>query len=274
MPVTKLLVEGDLDSTLLFALVGGSDGPLIERAGSKDSLGPQVRKLHTKNLLGARYLRDRDFDSLPPSDLTRPTDDKYQEHQILGWRWTRHAIESYMIEPHFVALCLGVDQGSYESALIDAARKIRFYQAARWTIGQARTQLPPSYKFGTSPDDRSGEFYLPEELESKGQRNWARIHAKGFLERVSPILDEPRIVQVYDEFSDRFIDDFHQDPQNILIWFSGKDLMKALEPWLLGCGVSSASVFRTYLRDWMTSHIEDVAAHLSEWRALRELLRN
>lgn len=274
MPVTNLLVEGDLDSTLLFALVGGSEGPLIERAGSKDSLAPQVRKLHTKNLLGARFLRDRDFDFLPPSDLTRPTDDKYQGNQILGWRWTRHAIESYMIEPHFVAQCLGSDQGSYEAALIEAARRIRFYQAARWTIGQARTQLPPAYKFGTSPDDRSAEFYLPDELASEGQREWARIHAKGFLERVSPVLDEPKIVQVYDEFSDRFTDGFLQDLENILIWFSGKDLMKALEPWLLEREVISAGKFRTRLRDWMTSHIEDVAEQLPEWRALRELLRN
>lgn len=277
MPVTTLFVEGDLDAQLLAPFLAGA--PAIEKGGSKNALAPRIRQERARKVQGAkpdpRYLRDRDFDFLPEMTSAQPVEDKTEAGLALGWRWARHEIESYMLEPHFVTQCLCIDQGAYESALVEAARTIKFYQAARWTIGQARTPLPPPYKFGTSPDDRNGrEFYLPGALDSGCLREWARAHARSFLERISPELDEEKIGRAFDDFISRFSDDFLQTPENVLVWFSGKDLIKALEPWLLEGGVLSTGDFRIKLRDWMTSHIEDVTEHLSEWRALRNLLRS
>lgn len=276
MPVTTLFVEGDLDAQLLAPFLAGS--PAIEKGGSKNALAPRIRQERERKFQGAmpdpRYLRDRDFDFLPELSTDHPIEDKSDGGLALGWRWARHEIESYMLEPHFVAQRLGVDKEFYESALVDAARRIKCYQAARWSIGQARIQLPPAYEFSTSPDDRNGrEFYLPDALDRGCLREWTRGHARSFLERISPELDDGKIAREFDNFLSRFSDDFLKRPENVLVWFSGKDFMKALEPWLSANKFILAGVFRIQLRDWMARHVEEVAEHLPEWRAFRDLLR-
>lgn len=277
MPVTTLFVEGDLDAQLLAPVLAGL--PAIEKGGSKNALAPRVRqeraRFHQGTRPDPRYLRDRDYDHLPATELTRPTEDKKDESGlVLGWRWSRHEIENYMLEPALVCRCLGLEQSNFRTALTEAARKIRFYQASRWTIGQARISLPPAYEFNTSPDDRGGkDFYLPRALEGNHQRTWARDHAASFLARITPELDDSHIGGAFDSFALRFSDTFLEHAESILVWFSGKDLMAAMEPWLIANKFKTAGSFRTHMRDWMIAHSEVAVEHLAEWRALRELLR-
>jgi len=108
MPVNKLLVEGELDQQLLSAVCKGD--PFVEAAlASKNALAPRVRDERRKGLQGVFYLRDRDYDTEPPTDITSPSKDDGD----LGWRWCRHSIENYMLDPLIVCPTLGIAQVTY-----------------------------------------------------------------------------------------------------------------------------------------------------------------
>src|SRR5687768_10597823 len=100
MPITKLFIEGNLESEVLNPLLQGS--PALQQGGSKDSLKPRARADRHENNVEAGYLRDRDFDFDPPDDTSKPTIDCEEAGVAIGWRWTRHETENYLIEPALV----------------------------------------------------------------------------------------------------------------------------------------------------------------------------
>lgn len=59
----------------------------------------------------------------------------------------------------------------------------------------------------------------------------------------------------------------------MLVWFSGKDLLSGLKPWLQQNRFENPGAFRARLRDWMTSHPAEVISLLPEWAELLRLLR-
>lgn len=278
MLVTKLLVEGELDAQLLFSVCTG--GPVIEAAkASKDALAPRVREeRHKEKLNGGLekvfYLRDRDFDFEPPDHPNRPCEDKYDENQVLGWRWCRHSIENYMLEPTIACAALDSKEDRYSGALKQAGKRIQFYQAGRWAIGTARRALPPNYDLRTQPDG-ADEFFLPktEEMSKEAARNWARVQVKEFVDRVRPALSETSIGQSFDQHTRRFEKDVCDSVEATLVWFSGKDLMLALKDWWSSLGVAGPNDFRNRLRDWMREHPEEVLSALPEWQAFLEIMR-
>jgi len=137
MPVTRLLVEGELDAQLLAPLFAGN--PVVEPIkSSKNALAPRTRTERQKMGPCVSYLRDRDFDYKPPTQLNQPTVDKIDNDSVLGWRWRRHSIENYMLEPGIVCAALGVENEPYCEALCESGNRIKYYQAARWAIGIAR----------------------------------------------------------------------------------------------------------------------------------------
>ena len=71
MPVAKLFVEGTLEVQILTPILLGN--PVPQHGGSKDTLRARAGTERRENKVAAGYLRDRDFDSDPPADLTRPT---------------------------------------------------------------------------------------------------------------------------------------------------------------------------------------------------------
>ncbi len=155
MPVSTLLVEGELDAQVLNPVFGGS--PMIERGGSKGSLLPKTRDKRGKTP-DTCYLRDRDFDYDPPTDLTRPSvdaEDKRPQNtgpRVLGFRWCRHSIENYLLEPAIVHAATGWSEEDFTRALLDAAKHIEHYTVARWAVGIARRSLPPFRELSTRPD--------------------------------------------------------------------------------------------------------------------------
>ncbi len=58
-----------------------------------------------------------------------------------------------------------------------------------------------------------------------------------------------------------------------LLWFSGKDLMRALIDWYSPFGVGGANGFRDHVRNWMMQHPDEVLEMITEWRNFRESLR-
>jgi hypothetical protein len=151
MPIAKLFIEGNLESEILNPILQGS--PVLQRGGSKNSLRPRARAERKENKVAAGYLRDRDFDYDPPVDISQPTLDYEDDGVPIGWRWCRHEIENYLIEPTIVSEATAWQIKDVEQAILQSARVIRNYEAARWTVGKVRRALPPRYEMRTRPDD-------------------------------------------------------------------------------------------------------------------------
>ena len=150
MPVNQLFVEGNLESEVLTPIFKGS--PVVRQGGSKNSLKPRAATERRENRVNAGYLRDRDFDFDPPADTTAPTIDGRDKSTPVGWRWCRHEIENYLIEPSLVAEAITIPTADFEQVLRDVGTEIRSYQAARWTVGCVRRSLPPHYDLKTRPE--------------------------------------------------------------------------------------------------------------------------
>ncbi len=110
--------------------------------------------------------------------------------------------------------------------MIDAANKIRVYQAVRHTMGEMRTHLT---NFGTKLTDRSGT--LPDDLSEEYCKNEAlkKIEkAKSYTEEWS----ENKFNTIYQKFLKMFDDNFMNNFE-FLIYFQGKDYASSLKSILL-----------------------------------------
>ncbi len=262
MPVTVLLVEGELDAQIVNALLQDrmpGSAPLVEQGGSKGSLAPKCRD-RRKNTPDTYYLRDRDFD-FDPSTHERlepmPGD--------LGWRWSRHEIESYLLDPGLASRALGSTKDTISAALVAGALEIREYQAARWVIGRIRRELPPSREL---PTGATRALRLPDKLDTESIGLWLAERVGAFREKIVPLLD-PAAVEASRTKALAEMPVF-QSAQEALAWCSGKDLMAVVAP-RLGFA-SEAPRLRTRLRDWVMEHPHDALELIPEWRDLLAVL--
>ncbi len=268
MPLSKLLVEGELDRELLFAVFNGR--PMIERGGSKNSLAPEVRRQRIGGASVA-YLRDRDFDFDPPHDSSTPTIDRQDNGKILGWRWCRHEIENYLLEPTIVCSAIECDRVEYELALTEAAKHIRHYEIARWAIGIARRGLPPHYELATRPSELN-EIGIPDELSSEASFQWGRQQIGEFYQRVQVSLSSEAVNNSLASLNASWTDAALSDVSFVLKMFSGKDLMAGIVDWCRSKSFNNAGEFRATLRDWFIGHVDEALAALGEWRQLKEIV--
>ena len=269
MPVAGLLVEGKLDKELLTAVLQGR--PAVEVGGGGKYALPHAAR-HRKPPMTGRlaYLRDRDFDADPPDDAAAPVRVPHGDG-VLGWRWCRHEVENYLLEPALVGLALGCNVGEYSAALTAAATGIRDYAAARWTVGATRRGLPPSHAFETKPAElRDVDFRLPDDLSAEATQAWMRRHTAAFRDRVCPQLDDSALEPLCQSYRTRLAGAVAH-AEDVLVWFPGKDLIAALAPWLATRQLD-AGRFRERLRDWFVEHPEQALEVLGEWRHLRDAL--
>ena len=155
MPIAKLFVEGNLESEVLNPILQGN--PVLQRGGSKNSLKPRAYTERRESRVVAGYLRDRDFNYDPPEDLTRPTVNSAINGDVIGWRWCRHEIENYLIDPAIVSEAMAWTVPEVEEAVRHAAMTIRWYQAARWTVGIVQcpaATLQPAHATGWTARNR------------------------------------------------------------------------------------------------------------------------
>ncbi len=270
MPIAKLFVEGTLEVQVLAPILLGN--PVPQQGGSKNSLKPRAGTERRENKVAAGYLRDRDFDFDPPADLSKPTVDTLDGAVPFGWRWCRHELENYLIDPAVVSEAMAWHTPDIEEALRQAAAKIQSYEAARWTIGIVRRALPPHYELRTRPDGLN-EIDLPLALDSGAVNAWA---SKSIADHRAPMAaaTDPGAVQLsLDTFAAQFNDAFVADVGNVLVWFSGKDLLAGLADWLVANGVANPGKFRAALRDWIIANPVRAVELLPEWYGMTELVR-
>jgi hypothetical protein len=269
MPVTLLLVEGDLDAQVLASFLPVQVVPV----GEKGSLRPEASR-HRKRGVVASYLRDRDFDFEPSSDgNSGPHQDaSSSQGDILGWRWQRHQLESYLLDPVIVARALGGEREAYESALKNAANTIRHYQAARWVVSTARRTLPPLRHLPNRPSELTHELEIPSSVNESECFDWAIDHLNKFYKTVQRVM-APRHLKVHIESRKSFFNQsFPRSAVEALTWCSGKDLLAQLRAWLVEQGYDHPSRFREHLRDWVIDNSTEALKLLPEWDCLRELV--
>jgi hypothetical protein len=268
MPISKLFVEGALDLQVLASVFNGE--PLLQKGGSKNALKPRTRTERKENGTAAGYLRDRDFDFDPPERMDSPTVDFEDGGVHAGWRWCRHEIENYLLEPALVAEATEWPVSEYEDALRSAAKSIRIYEAGRWTVGVVRRSLPPQYDLQTRPDGLN-EIALPDTLDRSIFDGWVRRTVAAHRGRIDRATSTSNVAELFESFSARF-DGITEIP-DILLWFSGKDILAGLSQWLGNKGMSNGGEFRAELREWIITNPERTLDLLPEWKALLESVR-
>ncbi len=270
MPIAKLFVEGVLEVQILTPILQGN--PVPQQGGSKDSLKPRARTERRENRVAAGYLRDRDFDFDPPADLSRPTMDSTDGGVPFGWRWCRHEIENYLIDPVVVSEALAWPIPEVGEAIRQAAAKITSYEAARWTLGTVRRALPPHFELRTRPDGLK-EIDLPVALDSAAVNAWAAKSIEDHRKPIAAATDPPAVQASFAAFAARFDDAFVADVAKVLLWFSGKDLLAGMADWLITRAVANAGAFRASLRDWVMANPVRTLELLPEWNSMTEVLR-
>lgn len=270
MPIARLFVEGNLEIEVLYPILQGS--PVLQRGGSKNSLKPRARAERRESKVAAGYLRDRDFDFDPPVDISKPTMDSEDNDGPLGWRWCRHEMENYLIEPAIVSEAMAWPIPEIEDAIRQAARKIRSYEAARWAVGIVRRALPPHYELRRRPADLN-EIALPPALDPATVNAWAMTNIENHRSRITTVADPPVVQRSLDDFTSRFDDAFVAGVANVLLWFSGKDILAGMADWLGAKAVENPGAFRASLRDWIIANPGRALELLPEWNAMIEVLR-
>lgn len=267
MPVTKLYVEGDLDEELLASVLAGA--PVVQKRGSKYVLKSIVvtERGETRNQ-SIEFLRDRDFDSEP--DISAPHTPKPiltpRSGDRLGWSWFRHSIECYLLEPALAAKALEKPQNEIEAAIQQAGKAMVVYQAARWTLGQARAKLPPVRLLETHPPTVDGEFELPEDMSESACWSWLSTVTRVFIQPVEASFAENALQKSFGHYRTQLSG---MDVPNILVWFSGKDLLAFIAPKI---GSESPREVRNRLRNWVRNHPDESVDLLPEWAELKRLL--
>ena len=270
MPVALLFVEGKLDAELLGAVLQGS--PVVKVGGSKGDLPHQVRRAREDRIVAA-CLRDRDFEYSPtPAGGDSGPPPIHHSGEIAGWRWHRHEIENYLLDPAIVSACFGWPTTAYEEALVEAAQRIRHYQAARWALASLQRTLPPAIP-RRHEECGKREFALPTALDEPSQRTWVLENAGAFRQQLLAVLDEAAVESLLTEQSRRLADPAIATAAGALEWCSGKDLLAALGPWLVEVQKADPQRMRRRLRDWVRDHPDQALERLPEWRGLVTALR-
>lgn len=231
-----LFCEGadeSVDSLVLGRLYAG----LVEirPCGGKGALQAYVKGYtRAHGTADARYLviRDRDFDEEPTGQLDEPPLIVIDEHVMM---WSRHEIENYLLDPPILACALeegrrwpplahipAHDEAAAGALLERAARRIVYFEASRWTLGQIQRDRP-IFMHRWGPDAP----HLPEDLTLERCRREA-------LKRIEKIQDAvqkmrpSKATDLFDGFVQRFSTDEFFSASGHLSWFSGKDLLTAV----------------------------------------------
>lgn len=268
MPVNTLFVEGKLDAEVLTAVLAGR--PLVSREGTKTSLKAKTLSERARTKSDIRYLRDRDFDFAPPTTRDVPCVHATDKGLPLGWYWSRHEMENYLLEPALVCAACPIESDEYVDALRTAASEIRFYQAARATVGEVRAALPPNHELRTRPEE-VGEAGLPASLEEASCLGWLLSSCAEHARRIVPLFEESALRERFSAHLASYSSPV--EVGEILVRWAGKDLFDALADWLNGRGFNAGS-FKARIRDYVVDRPADVLAALPEWRQLATFLQS
>ena len=173
------------------------------------------------------FFRDRDFDRAIPELPSLENDDEKKylfysyRNTIENYLFNQSHLYSFLIEKELTENYGILDESDAKNKLIEAAEKIKYYQAVRHTMGKMRTEKT---NFGTKLTDKSG--ILPEKLDVDYCRKMALekiFKAKSFTDD----WGEDKFNEILDSFLKKFDTNFMNNLE-FLVYFQGKDLARAL----------------------------------------------
>lgn len=267
MSVNKLYVEGRLDVECLNPILGGQVA--IQRKGTKDDLHHIVRRERADGA-SVCYLRDRDFDTEPSVPYTAQiVVDRSINGVTHGYRWQRLDLEAYLLEPRLVSTAMGISSDELERELVLAATSLRDYEAARWTIAQVRAELPHSRIVRTRPPSVTADYEVPSDLSETYSWHWIRSAAQDFLNQASRALDVSSLQQQYRHYRQALP---VKDWQEVLLWYSGKDLLCQMAALRMRLNCPQPSDFCSKAARWIQKNSTQAESLLPEWVELRRVL--
>ncbi|NEQ96984.1 MAG: hypothetical protein F6K30_09700 [Cyanothece sp. SIO2G6] len=190
-----------------------------------------VQYVEAKNIVKSHFkvlFRDRDFDKEIPvhEKLER---DEYNQYCYYAYRNT---IENYLFDTSLIVSFVQKEslsdkysiqsENDAKNKFIDAAERIKYYQAVRHSMGKMRTGQT---NFGTKLTSKSG--ILPTLLDQEYCKNegWEKImQAKSFADSWT----ENNFLILYQEFIDKF-DSYFMENLVFLAYFHGKDFASSLK---------------------------------------------
>lgn len=253
--------QGKYDVRLLQVLLVGTGCTPIP-AGLRVNLSTGVlitRSIRRTGGQGIFALRDRDFDAdhSVPLEQLRPWATQDQGVSIdLGWMWERKEIENYLLDPIVVerALPAGrINIRAYKRALEQAADCLGFYTAARTALALSRR--PEGLKNSFSPYQTAGQ--CSQKIHEILEQYHAHISSEvEVMEKFTSLQPECLMGGVRRSYFTTF--------------FSGKDLLAELNPFLQRAGFDNQDQFVEEILEGIKNATEDIWGWLPEWTNLRE----
>jgi len=193
--------------------------------------GAIIQYKETKEVVKSNFymlFRDRDFDKPIPQNEILERDDKrdyfYYSYRntIENYLFDTTLFFSFLEQESLCEECFIHSEDDVKKKFIDAAEKIKYYQAVRHTMGKMRTG---ETNFGTKLTDKSGK--LPKQLDEGFCKNeaWNKI-AKA--KSLTDSWTENDFLKNYQDFITIFNKDFMEN-LHFLIYFQGKDFASSLQ---------------------------------------------
>jgi hypothetical protein len=225
MNAIVILVEGDLDLQLVSKVA--PMGVLVERAYGKFNLAGVVDgyKLARGTTDTSRVygFRDRDFDFPEPKTDTFESKGKVYvsvRRTIENYLLTEENLNQYLLESQ-ASLDLIRTKHLEGSILIEAAREIRNYQAARYALGQTRQENTLRTTWLRDSDK------LPQKLDVDSCIEEALKYLETYRDKASVMTNVEEFKKTFEEYLDKFDDAFFENGMHEL-HFQGKNLAKAI----------------------------------------------
>lgn len=280
MPVNVLYCEGGKNSPDIRVLRNVLSGVRceIKYGGSKSGLDRKIlflREERPNPIVAA--IKDRDFDEEEISPIDSPKDWTVRENEKLiqvGWSWERKEIENYLIDPRVVSRSLRKKAPpieEYQTALEESARTIADYTAARTalSISSPRQKISVLKNYWGNEIVKNHRF--PDRLSDVDCRSGIRDILSQY-EQDREIREE-EVLERFDRLQESCRDGGLRF-QNFLTFFSGKDLLCAMESALIGWGFEKPSYFQERIVKGIENSPEDIGSWLPEWERLRQAIQD
>jgi hypothetical protein len=137
---------------------------------------------------------------------------------------------------------------------------------------EGATRAAPHYELSTRPSGLN-EIDLPPALDSAAVNAWALNSIDDHRRLIVAATDLAAVESSLAFVAARFDDAFVADLAQVLVWFSGKDLLAGMADWLVTKGVANPGAFRASIRDWIISNPVRSLELLPEWQGMIEVVR-
>ena len=107
---------------------------------------------------------------------------------------------------------------------------------------------------------------MPSDRSEKASWSWLATTTREFMQPVATAFAEEVLRKRFDERRTKFA---AMGAGDILVWFSGKDVLSFIAPQL---GSDSPKRLRNRLRNWVRSNPEEAVRLLPEWAELKRLV--